>query len=86
MTGDLVLSSGATLNIGMSAGESEISIQKAHFLTDGTEDYGTRTRMPGHSDIYTQLGWTTGGLTMHSVSPGGGGRVPYIQLVRPGSD
>ena len=27
MTGDLVLSSGATLNIGMSAGESEISIQ-----------------------------------------------------------
>ena len=71
MTGDLVLSSGATLNIGMSAGESEISIQQAHFLTDGTEDYGTRTRMPGHSDVYTQLGWTAGGLTMHSISPRG---------------
>ena len=71
MTGDLVLSSGATLNIGMSAGESEISIQQAHFLTDGTEDYGTRTRMPGHSDVYTQLGWTVGGLTMHSISPRG---------------
>ena len=71
MTGALVLSSGATLNIGMSAGESEISIQQAHFLTDGTEDYGTRTRMPGHSDVYTQLGWTAGGLTMHSISPRG---------------
>ena len=71
MTGDLVLSSGATLNIGMSAGESEISIQQAHFLTDGTEYYGTRTRMPGHSDVYTQLGWTAGGLTMHSISPRG---------------
>ena len=71
MTGDLVLSSGATLNIGMSAGESEISIQQAHFLTDGTEDYGTRTRMPGHSDVYTQLGWTAGGLTMYSISPRG---------------
>ena len=71
MTGDLVLSSGATLNIGMSAGESEISIEQAHFLTDGTEDYGTRTRMPGHSDVYIQLGWTAGGLTMHSISPRG---------------
>ena len=71
MTGDLVLSSGATLNIGMSAGESEISIQQAHFLTDGAEDYGTRTRMPGHSDVYTQLGWTGGCLTMHSISPRG---------------